>query len=646
MVNLIKIRLNFMLIGLFFLSFSTIVNSQSLTEIEVLFKKFENVLYNDFIEAERLAKETVSICEDRENKDYIFYSYVNIIKVLTLRRNYKGARFYIEKALNIESFVTNSSLKIDLYNSIAYIEGVDLDNEKAFIFIERAINLAEKLKDSLRLSRSLINKGGLFIDQQEFDEGKKYFRDAEKIAKQNGYYSILTDAYLSLAESYYHKHNDSALYYYNIALENAVISENKFKQAVINANLGFFNVYNSQLDNVKDLLDKSRMLSEQVDSKVTLHNIYYTYGYYYELLGDYEASIENYKKAILSYGEYVSPIQLSNAYIMLSSSLSHNKDYAEAYNYQYKYIVLNDSIFNDSKAKEFNNIRTKYEVEKKDAAIALLEKENEIEETRKRWLGASAIFLSLALLGVFFFFRQKIKTKNIILLKEEELRNKENERLQKERELTEIKAYINGQEKERNRLAKELHDGVGGKLASINLTLSHINTELKSDAIKAVNKNLSGSFEELRALSHSLSTNAIKDKSFKSLLAELKILYQNSNTFNIEISVFPEDILNNLESKIAHNLYRILQELMNNIVKHAKAKEVLLSFSLQNTILIVIVEDDGCGFDVDISKHGIGIKNIEERIAILDGNLKIDSFKGRGTHVIIELPYKTESING
>ena len=641
MVIFSRVYLEFKLFYLFIFCTSLSLNSQNAGEVDNLINEFNDYVYTDFIKAEQIGLEALEVSERVNSIDGKFQSYISLIRIYTFKKQYKLAKIYIDRALKIEEDITIDFLKIDLYNFISFVENNDLNYTKAFFYSEKAIQMALKLEDSLRISKGYVNKGSLFISQQNFDEAKKSLYKAEIIAQNNKYNSVLLDAYLSLAKINYNINKDSAIFYYNNALKNAKISNNKFKQAGIYADLGFLYLYYSETEGVKDLLYKSRILSEEVGCKVTLHNIYYSFGYYYELLGDYKESIKNYEIALSDYGNYVSPIQLSNAYIMTSSAYSHNSDYVKAYDYQQRYIILNDSIFNINKAKEFDNIRTKYEVEKKDNIILLLEKENEIAETRKKWLGTSAIFLLSLLLGSFLFYRQKTKTQRIILEQEQKSHKIETEKLKKEKELNKVKSYIEGQDKERNRIAKELHDGIGGKLASINLTLSHINSELKIEAIKDVNKNLSGSFEELRALSHSLSTSAINDKAFESLLAELKVLYEKSNALDIEISVFPENTFSELVPKLKHQLYRVIQELLANVAKHANAKKVEVSFNLHEDVLVVIFNDDGCGFDPKENNNGIGIKNIKERISTLLGKVTIDSFLNKGTHVVMEFPVKT-----
>lgn len=637
MVFFNKIQINYILfVTLFLVHLSVFTqNKKHIEELQIL---FNDVLYTDFYGAENLAHAILKESKQLNDADYIFKSYHNLIEIFSLKQDYSKAKKYLEKAFLIEHKANNKLTKIELYNSKAFIENLDLNHNESLLFSDKAIELSNAINNSLKLSESYITKAGLYISRQELKEASRLTNLALEIAERNKNTKVLIKVFLSLAIINYEDYKLSKAYY-NKALKYSRLSKNKFRQAEALIEKAFLFFYHSkELNHVKPLIEESIKLSSELGSNVLMHNSYYTLGCYYDLLEDYRQSIENHKKAINEYGDYVSLVQLSNAYIMLSGALWHNGNYKEAYDYQDKYIVLNDSVFNLQKAKEFNTIRTKYEVEKKDAAIALLEKEKEIEYNRRKWLIISSVLLIVALIVLFLFYRHKIKTKNIILIKEKALFKEEKERLEKERELKRIKAYVDGQEKERQRLAKEIHDGVGGQLASVNLVLTQLNSELKNQKIEMVTNNISNSFKALRDLSHSLSKHTFVDKSFEQLLVELKTLHEHTNNLNIEISVYPNDTLSKIGIDTSHNLYRILQELFANIIKHAKASFVQLAFNLHNNILVVIVEDDGKGFDREKVNLGIGLKNIEERVLILNGKFNIDSTPTKGTQVIIEIP--------
>ena len=138
---------------------------------------------------------------------------------------------------------------------------------------------------------------------------------------------------------------------------------------------------------------------------------------------------KKYKKAIEEYGSFVDDYQKVKAYGIMSGVFYHAQKYKEAYLYLDKYIELNEHILGLEKQKEFEKIRTQYEVEKKDNQITLLETEKELAATRKKWIIISAILLAIPLIGLFLFYRHRAKTQHTIRLQEKELHDKEKEKL-------------------------------------------------------------------------------------------------------------------------------------------------------------------------------------------------------------------------
>jgi two-component system, NarL family, sensor kinase len=245
--------------------------------------------------------------------------------------------------------------------------------------------------------------------------------------------------------------------------------------------------------------------------------------------------------------------------------------------------------------------------------------------------------LLLSLFLVFMFFKQRIKTQKLILEKEHLIHEKEKERLRQEQELKWVKGLVEGQDQERNRVAREIHDGIGGALAGIKLELSQFNSELKSGKINSIEVKMAKAFADLRSISHDLSSNYLKGKNLENLFIELKKEYEERGEFSVEIVIYPINSLTNIKETIKHQIYRVIQELLNNISKHARAKTVFLNFTKHDDFLNIIVEDDGCGFDND-DKKGIGLNNITERLSAVGAVFTIESIVGKGTIATIDIP--------
>jgi len=451
---------------------------------------------------------------------------------------------------------------------------------------------------------------------------KKLLKEAMYISKKKNNTSLLAQIYNAKGYANRKINNDSLLKYYKLSIKNAKLSNNKLIESTVKLNLGDFYLNIKNLPFAYKNLQDGKLLAEQVGDNVSLFYANFYLGRYYEFMEDYSKVFYHYDMALNTYGKYVAKEYKRNAYYLIAGAYEHVNNFEKAFEYQTKYIEINKKIKQVQKAKEFDKIRTQYNVKEKNNQISLLEKENEIKATKQKWLIISSIILILPLILLFLFYRHRAIAQRKIRNQEKEIHTKET------------------QDKERHRIAKELHDGVGGQLASVNMGLSHINSNLNNTEITALGNTLSKTFNELRVLSHSLSSNYHKERTLNSLIGELKLQYENSSAFSIEVSIFPENCLNNLEANIKHNFYRILQELLTNCTKYANASLVQVSFNLHETVLVMLYEDNGNGFDIEQEKKGVGLKNIEERVQAINGKIIIESTPNIGTQIIIETPIK------
>jgi signal transduction histidine kinase len=212
-------------------------------------------------------------------------------------------------------------------------------------------------------------------------------------------------------------------------------------------------------------------------------------------------------------------------------------------------------------------------------------------------------------------------------------------------------------------IANELHDDIGGSIAAIRLNMLHTLEEVKNAHEKRIKSgkltfkiniskleslvsartleisNLAIVNQKIRKLSHTLSPITFQGQSFTSLIED-KITDLFPNNYKITIHCLPEDELNKIEENLKFNIYRILQNLSANIVKHANATEANIQVIGHKDHLNIIVEDNGIGFDKEKEKNGIGLQLINKRLLLFNGEMEIDSQKGNGTTIIINIPYE------
>jgi signal transduction histidine kinase len=253
-------------------------------------------------------------------------------------------------------------------------------------------------------------------------------------------------------------------------------------------------------------------------------------------------------------------------------------------------------------------------------------------------ISITSVGLILILSLAYFLRTQKSKNEKLVLEAEQQKANEQVYLLTLEQQAIIEEERV----QERNRISEELHDGVLGRLFGTRVGLGFLDLNASDETEKqheSFLEELQEIEKEIRDVSHKLSNNFSADQiNFSTLIQQL--LKTNSATGNFKSQVsFDKDIeWKNISQLIKINTYRVVQESLQNIVKSAKAKNVILDFSIKKTTLVVCLKDDGVGFDIKKVKKGIGIKNMKSRIQKLKGTLEIESKKKAGTTISIEIP--------
>ena len=281
----------------------------------------------------------------------------------------------------------------------------------------------------------------------------------------------------------------------------------------------------------------------------------------------------------------------------------------------------------------------KYETEKKEIQIERLKADKELQQLSIRQkntlnyiLIGSAFTLLIISLLTFRNYKQKQKI--------QEQRISE---LEKEKQLTATEAVLKGEEQERTRLAKDLHDGLGGMLSGIKYSLNTMKGNLimtpdNSQAFERSMDMLDSSIKEMRRVAHNMMPEALVKFGLDTALKDLCNDVNQSGALQVNyLSIGMENAA--IEQTTAITIYRIVQELINNTMKHAAAKTAIVQVAKSDSHLSVTVEDDGKGFDKTVLNQakGIGWSNIQNRVEFLKGTLDVQSEKEKGTSVHIEL---------
>jgi signal transduction histidine kinase len=282
---------------------------------------------------------------------------------------------------------------------------------------------------------------------------------------------------------------------------------------------------------------------------------------------------------------------------------------------------------------------------------ALLSVENQTEKLKldklqldnRRKTNQNYLVMAFSLLiigGITAVFLQKNTTKKRQLAEKEALLKQERvENLLKEQELVSIDAMIEGQEKERQRVANELHDDLGSLMATIKLHFDNSKVSKKDSALQNAQKLLEEAYQKVRGMAHSKNSGVMSDQGLLPAIKKMAKVITETNALAVTVEDF--GMGDRLENSLELNLFRMVQELVANTIKHAEATQVNIQLTQHEDNLNIIIEDNGKGFDrskVDTSKTGMGLTTIEKRVEHLEGNFTVDSVLGKGTSILIDIP--------
>lgn len=212
--------------------------------------------------------------------------------------------------------------------------------------------------------------------------------------------------------------------------------------------------------------------------------------------------------------------------------------------------------------------------------------------------------------------------------------------LEKEKESEILRALISGEEKERKRIAQDLHDGLGALLSTVKLRFSAIQNEMpdifKAESFRKADELLDDACDEIRGISHRMMPRILDKGGLEHAMKDLCSAVNQPS--EIEVSFLPIDIPEDIPDDKALAIYRIAQELLKNAIKHSDANEILVQLQGEKERLNLTVEDDGKGFHPDEVKRGLGLDGIRSRVSFAEGSMDLDTAPGRGSSFHITIP--------
>lgn len=579
-------------------------------------------------------------------------------------------------------------LKLELQNDTSRINTLlDLSEyyqsdqlDEAIAFGEQALKEANEIEWESGMANSHLVLGSAFDDIGNYSESQFHYFEALKFYEENDFPELLAKAYNGIGIVFEETgNNKNAIKYYSLSMEICekealtelytkvcnniglalsqsgedakaieILKEGINTLSLINAdtseyaslftNIGSAYSYIDELDSAFYYTNMAKEIYLEQDDLENLGRCYLNMGWFYESNKEYEEAIHLYKEGLDYIGgsnEY-EDLRILNMSLMLCYSIIGETDSMDTYFESY-YQANEDYIANITD-KAIQEYEIKYDTEKKEQALVVSQHENEkigLENELKQntiyiLIG---ILLIVTLIVVIFYILNQQEQK--VTQMEVAAKNNEIESLIQNQELKTYSAQMDGQTKERKRVADDLHDRVGGLLATINLQLEGIE-DSKKEQISKVRDLVNESIQEVRIISHNLADGRVDQMGLKQALENLKasLLDNGKVQFDLYLDNYPQDI----DIVKEKELYKILLELLSNTLKHAKAKHIVLQTNVIDEMLNITFEDNGIGFDYSKAKHGLGMKTIAKRVEKLNGTWYIDSKIGHGSTIVIDIP--------
>ena len=552
------------------------------------------------------------------------------------------------------------------------------DNEKLLHYAKKAIIIAEKEEDKSWASRFNMIFGQQYAMKNNYDSAMIYYNKAISFAKQSNSLDLQGGAYMMIGDMYLSQSQyDTALDYYFKALPCLEFS-NKRKYGLTLEQIGQLYRGRHDLDKAIEYLDQAKVIAETVNSPDLKMGTYYNLGSVYRMKNERDSAIvyalktltistENHNKeyeilsACLASLTYIELSNYGKALEFAQQAVKTSKEYGDSsliiaamdalsrvYLEQKNYVECNtlarkawemdtlnygptgynivarllftnvqlgkaedamyffdklnkilDHDYDERMQSNINGLEVKYETQKKEMRITSLEKERRLYS----WLGITGALLAVSL-GVVLW--------------------QKNRNAQKEKQLIAAQSIQDGELNERARLAEDLHDRLGGSLSAVKIELQN------AESLQNVGDKLDQCIKEVREITHNLMPRSLRLSGLKGALEDFTAQFPN-----VHFHFFGEE--KRVRERLEFAIYCCANELITNSLRHSGAENINVQLVQSEKHLSLTVQDDGCGFDEATVKRGIGLKNIQDRVASYNGKLDIASAPGKGTETVIEL---------
>ena len=543
-----------------------------------------------------------------------------------------SAYFYFQKAEKVFRRLNYKYENAITLYGIAVVQCIEKDYTGSEVTSIESLTLLDELNVSNDINKYkafVFNNLGIVFDElEQYNESIEYYKKSLELKRKLiGEFERSIGLTLNNMLKVYRRSGqyDLAIEKYNEIFSNKNLINNHPDVYVLALGNYANTLYLSkQTDQLPELYLKALRICDSIEDSYNSIIIHQHLGEYYNNLGKKD-SAKYYAYKAKNISEQYHNDDLLKSLLLLSKIEEGNI----AANYLEDYIKLSDSLQKSERAKRDKFARIRFETNQ-------IEQENVRIARERMWLLIISITLIITSFLIYLVVNQRNKNKELKFIQQQQEANEEiyNLMLSQQDNIEEARTL------EKKRISEELHDGVLGRLFGTRLSLDSLNMNNSNEAIKTRSQYISELKtieEDIRKVSHELNTDFVSGSGFIDIIETLIETQTKAYGFDYELKHNDDINWEEASNKTKIHIYRIIQESLQNIYKHANATLVKISFQVKNNVFCLAINDNGSGFDVNKAKRGIGLKNINSRVEEIKGDLTLNSEINKGTTITIKV---------
>lgn len=542
-----------------------------------------------------------------------------------LQANLKTAIPILERNAEDANKIGNTKAEAKTYALLALAMYFHGDYDQNIFYLTKAINLFEKIGDWENVSKE-YSELGYRLKATNIVDSEKYLLKAMKIAENKNFSTPLLSIYNQYGEvKSLKKQEDSAMIYYKkgLSIKEKVNDSVGIPYSLVN--IGYSYTKSKKFGLAKKYFDRAMSYRIALKDHYGISDTYAYYGDMYFEMKKYNHAIDNYKKSLNIATNYEITNLIRHNLNMISQAYEAQNDYQNALSYYKKSQTIKDSIINKETYDKMSELQIKFDTFSKENQIL---QQQAIEKKRNNTIKILIIIIAFLLLTAFLINRQ-LNLRNLNQKKEFELKTAF-EKIESQNKLSE----------QRQSISRDLHDNIGSQLTLIISSIDNlknipkIDQTILSKKLSSISNFTRETITELRDTIWAMNYDNVNFEEIHlrvlNFISKAQYSYENINfTFNIEEQLQSRK----LSSNEGLNIFRIIQEAINNAVKHSNAKNIDISITTSKNQIIFSINDDGKGFNPNEINFGNGLRNMERRAKDIAENFDIYSEKGSGTTI-------------